>query len=56
MDQPQDKPSCPKCETLMQVLLFMGIQPEGYVCPKCHVLFSIQPDGKPAEQPLAVVI
>jgi hypothetical protein len=40
----------------MQVLLFMDTQPDGYVCPKCNVLFGLKPDGTPAERPLAMVL
>lgn len=47
---------CPKCGAVMQVLLFMGVQPEGWVCPECHLFFPAQHDGKPCDKPLAVVI
>lgn len=33
-------PMCPDCNVEMDVLLFMGVEPEGYVCPKCNVLFT----------------
>lgn len=31
---------CPVCNVEMDTLLFMGVEPEGYVCPKCNCLFS----------------
>lgn len=30
---------CPTCKTELQTLLFLGIEPDGYVCPTCKVLF-----------------
>ena len=41
---------CPDCGTKLEVLLFMGVQPEGWVCPQCRVWFN---DNL---HPLAVVI
>jgi ssDNA-binding Zn-finger/Zn-ribbon topoisomerase 1 len=55
-EEPKEVEHCPKCGTVMQVLLFMGVQPDGWVCPECHLYFPAQHDGKPAEKPLAVVI
>ena len=52
MSEPK-KPECPKCKTPMNVLLFLDTLPDGYVCPKCNLLYGIQPDGQPAAQPLA---
>jgi len=34
---------CPKCNAEVQVLLFMGVQPDGFVCEKCRTYFA--PDG-----------
>jgi len=31
---------CPECGTKMQTLLFMGVIPEGYVCPECKLWFN----------------
>ena len=31
---------CPTCGTVLEVLLFMGIQPEGYVCPRCSIHYD----------------
>ena len=36
---------CDKCGAKLHVLLFMGVQPEGYVCIQCKVFFGV--DGKP---------
>lgn len=33
---------CPDCNTPLQVLLFMGEIPEGFVCPKCQVFFDFE--------------
>ena len=41
---------CPNCNGELDVLLFLGISPDGYVCPKCQVYFN--DDLKP----LAMVI
>lgn len=43
--------SCPRCNTSMEVLLFLGIQPDFYVCPVCKIAFSLD-----TLQPLATVI
>lgn len=32
---------CEKCDTELEVMLFMGVQPEYYVCPKCQVAFDV---------------
>lgn len=32
-------PKCPDCQSELRVLLFMGVQPDGYVCEKCKILF-----------------
>ena len=43
---------CPKCGSQdLQVLLFMGIEPDGFVCPKCSILFDPE-----TLKPLATVI
>ena len=37
--------SCSKCGNVMNVLLFMSVQPEGYVCPKCQHGEFVGDDG-----------
>jgi hypothetical protein len=39
--------TCPKCGAPVSVLLFMGVQPDGFVCTndKCRLYYS--PDGEP---------
>lgn len=32
----QNPQTCPTCGTKLEVLMFMGIEPDGYVCPKCQ--------------------
>ena len=32
--------TCPQCGQVLQVLLFLGITPDGYVCSTCHVYLS----------------
>jgi hypothetical protein len=29
-----------RCHEELEVLLFMGIKPDGYVCPRCRIYFS----------------
>jgi tRNA(Ile2) C34 agmatinyltransferase TiaS len=48
--KPPEHGVCPQCGSQTNALLFMGVQPDGYVCPKCKLW--IAPDGTP----LAVVI
>ena len=31
---------CPKCGEVLQVLLFLGITPDGYVCETCHLYYN----------------
>lgn len=40
---------CPKCKVYMDTILFMGVQPDGYACPKCHTYYT------PALKPLGVM-
>ena len=40
---------CPKCGADLRQLLFMNIQPDGWVCDHCHVWFA------DSGQPLAKV-
>lgn len=47
----KDKPKCPKCDGWLEVLLFMGIEPDGFVCPDCKILFDME-----TLKPLAHVI
>lgn len=46
---------CPLCEKNDRVksLLFMGVQPDGYVCERCSLYFDMFEDGA---QALATVI
>lgn len=49
-EEPEPKPKiekkyCPDpfkngCHEELKVLLFMGIEPDGYVCQKCKIYFS----------------
>jgi uncharacterized protein YbaR (Trm112 family) len=38
---------CPDCDTRMELFLFMGVQPEGYTCPKCKMFYPIDDNGLP---------
>jgi hypothetical protein len=29
--------TCPACGSVLEVLLFLGVQPDGYVCPTCQI-------------------
>ena len=54
MANADEKKTCPlkECDgTELSVLLFMGVQPDGYVCPKCKTYFD--PDNL---KPLARVL
>ena len=31
---------CPTCETVLEVLLFLGVFPDGYVCPMCQIYYD----------------
>ena len=42
---------CPKCDTELNVVLFMGVQPDFYSCSKCRVAFSLED-----LRPLATII
>lgn len=42
-------PTCNKAE--LQTLMFLGITPDGYVCPRCKTLFDME-----TLKPLAHVI
>jgi tRNA(Ile2) C34 agmatinyltransferase TiaS len=33
---------CPNCGAVMSSLLFMGAQPDGFVCPRCKLYVSPQ--------------
>jgi hypothetical protein len=41
---------CPDCDIPLDTLLFLGIEPDGYVCSNCHVFFTDE------LKPLAIVI
>lgn len=36
---------CPKCRVPMHQMLFMGVQPDGWVCPVCKTYHS--DEGRP---------
>jgi hypothetical protein len=40
----------------MGQLLFMGVYPDGWACPKCHGYFAAGPDGMPRDKPLGIII
>jgi hypothetical protein len=42
---------CPRCSQPLQVLLFLGVQPDFYVCPQCAIAFHLE-----TLEPLATVI
>jgi uncharacterized protein YbaR (Trm112 family) len=46
---------CPECNEEMEALLFMGVQLEGYICPKCKQFYPADGDGIPELKPLAKV-
>ena len=49
MKNPKPK-KCPECDVDMTVLLFMGIEPDGYVCPKCKSVYDLEnPEKKIAK-------
>ena len=31
---------CPQCGGPVAVILFMGVQPDGFSCPQCHLWLS----------------
>jgi DNA-directed RNA polymerase subunit RPC12/RpoP len=31
---------CPTCGSILKVLLFLGVQPDGYVCKRCHTYYA----------------
>jgi len=40
MKTENNEKQCPYCQTVLNVLLFLGIQPDGYVCPECRIWFD----------------
>ena len=32
--------SCPQCSEVLEVLLFLGFIPDGYVCASCHIVYN----------------
>jgi len=40
MERPKEEKTCPQCGEIMKVLLFLGVQPDGYVCERCEVWFN----------------
>lgn len=53
MEKYKQHKTCPKCDTELQVLMFMGTIPEFLVCPKCKEAYPL--DGKSLE-PIATII
>ena len=41
---------CPACGAVLRALLFLGVQPDGYVCRHCQTYYS------ESLQPLALII
>ncbi len=42
MKPPAPSPKdCPRCQLPMDVLWFMGITPEFYVCPQCQTAYDL---------------
>jgi len=44
MSKPKKKkePDCPECEGVeLDVMLFLGVQPDFYVCHKCNGVFHL---------------
>jgi len=46
---------CPQCNTVLQVMLFLGVEPDGFVCPECKIYYGVDKEGNPTK-PLAQVI
>ena len=46
----KENPKCEKCGTELSPMMFMGLEPDGFVCEKCSIMYD--PDGK---TPLAKV-
>ena len=40
MDEQIKVPDCPKCGRHLDVLLFMGVEPDGLVCTACKLWFD----------------
>lgn len=40
MAEPKLPLTCPTCATTLEVLLFLGIQPDGYLCPSCQIYYA----------------
>ena len=40
MEPTKEEQRCPKCGEVLKVLLFMGVQPDGYVCERCELWFN----------------
>jgi hypothetical protein len=51
---PEIRP-CPECGNGMQEILFMGTQPDGWVCSGCHKLFPPDLNGQPRNKAIATV-
>jgi len=35
-------PDCPQCGKELKTLLFMGVDPEFYVCDVCHIAYDLK--------------
>jgi hypothetical protein len=31
---------CPRCGAVLETLLFLGVQPDGYVCATCQLYYT----------------
>ena len=40
--QKKENPPCPKCGNMMKTLLFLGVEPEFYVCDICHIAYDME--------------
>lgn len=40
MEPTKEEKRCPKCGEALKVLLFMGVQPDGYVCGRCELYYN----------------
>jgi hypothetical protein len=40
MEETSAEKTCPQCGQVLKVLLFMGVQPDGYVCERCELYFN----------------
>jgi hypothetical protein len=38
---------CTRCGVILQELLFLGVEPDGYVCPSCKVYYATADSDRP---------